>query len=195
MVLGGLDFDADVGELDADVGADVDFDMDADFGADADIDPSGAADGAGPGGVVGSIGDFVASLLNFRSIVLGSTFFGLSGAVLTAFDSSAAVTLVTAIALGFVAAAANSALTTYVLGRQHSSHVTMRELTGVRADVLLPISAERRGRVRALVAGQTEYFTALPHKPDHHFEPGDSVVVIEVVDGIARVSSLKELEA
>lgn len=180
MVLGGLDFDADVGELD----------VDADFDLDADID-TGSADGAG---LSGAIGDFVASLLNFRSIVLGSTFFGLSGLALSAFDTSSVATLITAIVLGLAAAGANSALTTYVMGRQQSSHVTMREVSGASATVLLPIANDRRGRVRAQIAGQTEYFTALPHRPEHSFEAGESVVVIEVVDGIAKVASLKELE-
>lgn len=183
MVLGGLDFDADVGELD----------VDADFDVDADVDP-GSADGAGSGGFGGAIGDFVGSLLNFRSMVLGATFFGLSGVVLGAFDTGRVTALVTAIVLGLVAAGANSALTNYVIGRQQSSHVTMREVSGASATVLLPISAERRGRVRALIAGQTEYFTALPHRIEHSFETGESVVVIEVVDGIAKVASLKELE-
>lgn len=191
MLIGGMDFDADVGgdldlDFDTDMGGDLDVDLDADTGTDRG--------GGGASGVGGAIGDFVASLLNFRSIVLGSTFFGLSGLALTAFGSSSAVTLITALVLGLIAAASNSALTTYVVGRQQSSHVTMRDITGVRAEVLLPISDDRRGRVRAQIAGQTEYFTALPHRPGHDFVPGQSVVVIEVVDGLARVASLKELE-
>ena len=73
MILGGIDFDADVGEFDMDVG-DVDVDVDLDM--DVDI------------GLTGAIGDFVMSLLNFRSIVLASTFFGLSGIVFTVLDTN-----------------------------------------------------------------------------------------------------------
>ncbi len=185
MILGGLDLDADVGDLDVDVDVDIDAsNLDLGDGMELDGDTSG---------LTGAVGDFVSSLLNFRSIVLGLTFFGLSGIILSALGTSTALTLVTAIVLGFVAAAANSTLTTFVLGRQQSSHVTMREVTGMSAQVMLPIAADRRGRVRAQIAGQTEYFTALPHNPEHAFEPGETVVVVEMVDGLARVASLREL--
>lgn len=191
MMLGALDFDGDVGDLDFDLDVDVDVDFDAggiEAGDGMDLDVGGDAPG-----FTGAVGDFVSSLLNFRSIVLGLTFFGLTGVVLSTLDSSAVLTLVTAIVLALVAAAANSTLTTFVLNRQQSSHVTMREVAGMSAEVMLPIAANRRGRVRAQIAGQTEYFTALPHKPDHSFEPGETVVVIEIVDGLAKVASLREL--
>lgn len=176
MVLGGLDFDADIGEIDLDAGGVGDLDM--------DVDASGIA---------GAVGDFVGSLLNFRSIVLGSTFFGLSGIVFSALDTNVVATLITALVLGFIAAAANSGITTFVLGRQQSSHVTLRDAQGISAEVMLPIAADRRGRVRAQIAGQTEYFTALPYKSGYSFEPGETVVVIEIDGGLAKVASLREL--
>ena len=61
------------------------------------------------------------------------------------------------------------------------------------AEVILPIAEDRRGQVRAQIAGQTEYFTALPFKPDYSFEPGEIVVVIEIDEGLAKVASLREL--
>ncbi len=187
MMLGGLDFDGDVGDLDLDVDADPDA-GNLDIGDGMDLDIGGDATG-----FTGAVGDFVSSLLNFRSFVLGSTFFGLTGVVLSTLGTGAALTLVTAIVLALVAAAANSTLTSFVLNRQQSSHVTMREVTGMSAEVMLPIAADRRGRVRAQIAGQTEYFTALPHRSDQSFAPGETVVVVEVVDGLAKVASLREL--
>lgn len=171
LALGGLDFDADVG----DVGHVGDFDMGADHG------------------IGGAIGDFVGSLLNFRSAVLALTFFGLSGIVFTVADTNAALTLVTALALGFAAALANSTLTRYVTRSQQSSQVTLRDIRGMSAEVVLPIADERRGRVRAQIAGQTEYFTALPHKAGQSFAMGETVVVVEIEDGMAKVASLREL--
>lgn len=190
MILGGLDFDADVGELDLDVDMDVGADVDIDAGG---IEVTDLEMDAGASGLADTVGDFVSSLLNFRSIVLGATFFGLSGIVFTVLDTNVLVALITALVLGFVAAAVNSGLTTFVLGHQQSSHVTMSDVQGLSAKVMLPIAADRRGRVRAQIAGQTEYFTALPHKPDHSFEPGETVVVIEIENGLAKVASLREL--
>ena len=126
-------------------------------------------------------------------MVLGSTFFGLSGMIFTVLDTPVVATLITALGLGFVAAAANSGITTFVLGRQQSSHVTLSEVQGMSAEVILPIAEDRRGQVRAQIAGQTEYFTALPFKPDYSFEPGEIVVVIEIDEGLAKVASLREL--
>ena len=187
MVLGGMDFDADVGDLDLDVDIDVDVGgAELDAGGDLDMD-------GGTAGMTGAVGDFVASLLNFRSIVLGATFFGLSGVVFTVLDTSVIVAFITALVLGFVAAAVNSGITTFVLGHQQSSHVTLREMKGMSAEVMLPIADDRRGRVRTQIAGQTEYFTALPYKAGYSFEPGETVVVIEIDGGMARVASLREL--
>jgi hypothetical protein len=176
MVLGGFNFDADIGDIGADSGGVGDLDMDVDAT-----------------GIAGAVGDFVGSLLNFRSMVLGSTFFGLSGMIFTVLDTPVVATLITALGLGFVAAAANSGITTFVLGRQQSSHVTLSEVQGMSAEVILPIAEDRRGQVRAQIAGQTEYFTALPFKPDYSFEPGEIVVVIEIDEGLAKVASLREL--
>lgn len=190
-ILGGLDFDADVGgdvELDfeaGDVGDLADTDLDLESGEGSDLDS-----GAGAGGALGA---FVGSLLNFRSIVLGLCFFGVTGTALTLFDISAVLTFVTAVVLGFTAAGLNAALTSFVVTRQQSSHVTLRDMSGTSAEVMLPIGDDRRGRIRARIAGQTEYFTALPHKPGTSFEAGESVVVVRVDAGVARVASLREL--
>ena len=190
MLLGGLDFEADVGELDMDVG-DLDVDV---YVGDVDMDV-GELDMGADSGLVGAVGDFVSSLLNFRSIVMASCFFGLSGIAFTVLDTSAALTLIVAIVLGFVAAAVNSGVTNFVLKSQQSSHVTLRDMRGMSAEVLLPIADGRKGRVRAQVAGQTEYFTALPHKAGYEFEVGETVVVIEIDKGMAKVASLRELGA
>lgn len=193
MILGGFDFDADVGELDVDVGG-VDLDAGAiDVGDVGEFDIGELDMDVGAAGVSGAIGDFVSSLLNFRSIVLASSFFGLSGIVFTVLDTNVLLAFITALVLGFVAAAVNSGITTFVLGHQQSSHVTMQEVSGMSAEVMLPIGDDRRGRVRTQIAGQTEYFTALPYKAGYSFEPGENVVVIEMKDGLARVASLREL--
>jgi hypothetical protein len=194
MILGGLDFDADAGEFDVDVGG-SDFDAGSvDVGDVGEIDVGELDMDAGTAGISGAVGDFVSSLLNFRSIVLASSFFGLSGIVFTVLDTNALLTLITASVLGFVAAAVNSGITTFVLGHQQSSHVTMEDVRGMSAEVMLPIGDDRRGRVRTQIAGQTEYFTALPYKAGDSFELGETVVIIEMTDGLARVASLRELD-
>lgn len=173
MMLGGMDLDGD-----------VDFDFDADSDLDVDFDTGGA------------IGDFVGSLVSFRSIVFFATFFGLSGIV---FDNvigrNAATALTLALVLGAIAAFANTFLMRALRGSENDSSVTSAEISGARATVVLPLAEERKGRIRALVGGQEQYFVALPHRPSRdRFDVGDPVVVVEIQDGTALVAPLPGLE-
>ncbi len=174
MILGGLDFDGD-----------VDIDVDGDLELDS---PDGGSDALGD---AGGAADFLGSLLSFRSIVLALAFFGLSGIVLSVFDTAAAVTLIAAIGLGVFAAATNAAAMRYVLGNEASSHLTNADIRGTRGTVVLPLGPDRRGRIRTEIAGQTEYFTALPLRSGTAaFDVGDEVVIVEIDKGTAKVAPL-----
>jgi len=180
MLLGALDLEA---EVEADFDADVDLDADASIG--------GAADG-----LMGSVGDFVGSLLSFRSLVMASAFFGLAGIVFSLISSDL-VAFVTAVALGLVAAAVNGQLVQFVNRNEASSHLTDRDVRGSSGTVVLPLGPGRKGRIRAEMAGQTEYFVALPYKEDGapSFDVGDPVVIVDIVGGTARVAPLPALDA
>lgn len=184
MLLGALDLEAEV---------DADFDADLDPGMDLDVetDAGGIADG-----LLGSVGDFVGSLLSFRSLVMAATFFGLAGIVFSLISSSL-VAFVTAVGLGLVAAVVNGQLVQFINRNEASSHLTDRDVQGSSATVVLPLGPDRKGRIRAEVAGQTEYFVALPFKEADapSFEVGDAVVIVDVQGGTARVAPLPALDA
>jgi len=189
MIIGGLDFDTD---------ADFDLDADGDLAVDGgdfdagdievvETDTGGAADGA--------VADFVGSLLSFRSIVFGLTFFGLTGLVFSLFDYTEPFPLVVAGALGFVAAAFNAQMFN-MLGRGESdSRLSNRDIEGKPATVVLPLNEDRKGRVRVPVRGETVYMTALPwEKANRPYAVGESVVVVEIENGTALVAPLPGLE-
>lgn len=184
MLLGGLDFDTDA-ELEFDADTDLDF-GDAEFDADTDGSLTQAA---------GGIGDFVASLLSFRTLVFFAAFFGIVGMVLTQLDYSEPIPLLTAVPLGLFAGVVNARLVDYVKRSEVSSHFTSREMGGSRARVVLPIATDRKGRVEISLGGQPTYLVALPYKQDApEMVRGAEVVVVEVREGTAYVAPLPSFE-
>lgn len=178
MVLGGMDFDADI-EFDTDIDSP---DIGGDLIAQApDFD----------GGFLDGIGDIVGSMLSFRSLVFATFFFGIAGIVLTTTGSAAAFALIAAIALGVFAAALNGSAMRFLTSNQSSSHITAADMQGSLADVVLPVGDDRKGRIRAEIAGQTEYFTALPMRSGGaEFAPGQQVVIVEIDQGTAKIAAL-----
>lgn len=176
MLLGALDLEGD-----------IDFELDADADLDMDLDASGG---------LGELGDFLGSLLSFRSIVFGSLGFGAGGLALTLFDTNAVGTLIGAVILGLFALVSNTVGMRWLLRTESSSHLTVRDMQGSIAQVVLPLAPGRRGRIRAEIGGATEYFTALPLRDDSdEFEIGEQVVVVEIENGTAKVARLKELDS
>jgi hypothetical protein len=182
---GDLDFDADIGadlDFDADVGGDVDFDV--------DVDGDGAAVSAG------GVADAILSFFSLRSIVFFMAFFGATGLILRGIGTNPAGTAVAAAGVGLFASAVNTALINYVKRTGVSSAVRDHQIAGSAAKVVLPISNDRKGRVAIDVAGQRLYLVATPfaEKADDTFEVGESVVVVEVERGSAKVARMDALE-
>ncbi len=187
MVLGGMDFDADV-EFDGDF--DADMDVAGDVGGDL------VAHGPDMGvSFFDGVGDLVSAMLSFRSLVFATLFFGVAGMVLTATGSAELFTLVAAAALGIFAATVNGSAMRFLMGSQSSSHITTSDMHGSLAQVVLPVGDDRKGRIRAEIAGQTEYFTALPMRSGgDEFVTGQEVVIVEVDNGTARIASIAARE-
>lgn len=166
-------------------GGDVDADFDVDV--DADLETSG--------GIGGGIAAAALSLLSFRSIVFFLAFFGATGLILTALSVANVTALVLAIALGFFAAALNNRVFRYLKSSSVGIDVSDRALSGVLGRVTVPISVASKGRITCEVEGQTINLTAVPFDAheDGEFGVGESVVVVEVSRGTARVSSFREL--
>ncbi len=188
MILGGLDTDVDVGgglELDTDTGIDLGGDSGVDLDAEADFDSADTGETA-----VDAVGSFVSSLLSFRSVVFFLFFFGISGIIFRTLGSSAVITLILALGLGFVSAALNAQLFSYLKRTGSSSQRLSRDIEGHSAKVILPISGSQKGRIRADLSGQPTFMVAVPFNSDGSFGVGDSVVVVEVQNGTARVAAL-----
>ena len=168
-------------------GGDVDADFDVDVDVDADFDSAG--------GVGGGVASAVLSLLSFRSIVFFLAFFGATGLILDALATNSVVTLVVAVALGLFAASLNNRVFRYLKASSVSTDVSDSTLSGAVGRVTVPISVASKGRITCEVDGQTINLTAVPFDPaeQSEFGVGESVVVVEVGQGTARVSSFREL--
>jgi len=182
---GGFVIPALIGSLDFDTDADFDLDVDADIDVDTD------------GGVsaTGAVGDWVSSLLSFRTLIFFAAFFGAVGIVLTVLDYSEPVPFASALGLGLLAGTTNARLMSYLKRSEVSSQLTQQDLAGATARVVLPITQTRKGRVEVDVSGRPMFMVAEPYQsrtPD--MEPGNQVVVIEVRDGIALVAPLPSFE-
>ena len=192
MLLGGLDSDVDFGG-DVDLGGDVDFDVDT----DVDLGADGAGE-AGDGVALGgdnAIAAIVSSIVSVRTLVFFSAFFGTSGLVFSILGYSAPVTLATAGFIGLVAAVANSVLFGLVKKSQSTSQISDRTLEGRRANVVLPLGADRKGRIKIDLGGQPQFMVARALESEGSLEVGAPVVVVKVEDGTALVASLGELES
>lgn len=168
-------------------GGDVDADLDLDLEVDADLDTAG---GFGEGIVASAL-----SLLSFRSIVFFLAFFGATGLILTALETGSVVALILAIVLGLFAASFNNRVFRYLKSSSVETEVSDRALSGAVGRVTVPISVASKGRITCQVEGRTINLTAVPFDANEQseFEVGESVVVVEVTKGAARVSSFREL--
>ncbi len=204
MLLSGLD----VGEADFDGGTDVDLggDLDVDLEIEADVGGDLGGDGGtvvpadtGAGGFEvgdGPLGAIFASLVSFRTIVFFTAFFGTAGLVLTGLDYGAVLTAITSALIGGFAATANSVLFGLIRSSEASSQITDRTLRGRPAVVVLPMGDGHPGRVRVDLGGQPQYLVARPvdDGTDQRFDVGASVVVVDIENGTAMVTSLAELD-
>jgi len=166
-------------------GGEVDADFDVDVDADLDV----------VGGAAGGIAAAVLSLLSFRSIVFFLAFFGATGLILTALSTNSAVALIVAIALGLFAASLNNRVFRYLKSSSVGTDLSDSALSGAVGRVTVPISTPSKGRITCEVEGQTINMTAVPFdaNEESEFGVGETVVVVEVHEGTARVSSFREL--
>lgn len=166
---------------------DTDFDADLDLDADADLDMSGDDLGSGAGSVL-------QSLFSFRTLVFAAAFFGITGLVLPLAGAGDAATLLAAVGVGGFAGFLNDRLIRYVKRTSGGVGDRMTDVAGLPGNVSLPIDRDQRGRINVEVEGQTVRLIAEPYRDTgQRFEPGDTVVVVEVHNGVARVAPL-ELE-
>jgi len=210
MVLGGLSSDVDVDfdtDVEMDVDLDMDFDADIELDSGVDMDAGEAIDAAevlestpadGPESSIGVGVDagqaILASILSFRSVVFFFAFFGVAGLIFGLLGYGTVVTLITALTLGVIAALANATLWGLLKSSDVSSQVRERNFQGRPAAVTVPIEPGHRGRIRIDLSGQPHYLIAESYDGVESLAAGQSVVVVDMERGVAKVAALPELD-
>ncbi len=151
---------------------------------------SGDDDGGDAGADDAGLAGIAFRLLPLSTLAFVLATFGVCGLVLGAVDTGATTAFVAAAAAA-AAGAFNSALFSYLRRSGSSSDVTDRQLAGTVGRVVLPVAAERRGRIAVTVGGQQVNLSARSMPGDAaELEVGAPVLVVEVEGGIARVTRL-----
>jgi membrane protein implicated in regulation of membrane protease activity len=167
-----------------------DFDLDLDVDADLDLNADG-------GSAASSAGlEILGAIFSFRSIVFFAAFFGLTGLLLSWLDAGTILAVLIAIGIGLFAAFVNVKLMQYLQRTSINSQLKDTNIAGNAARVIVPIAEGSRGKVSVDVNGQRLYLIATPYnkKHDHEFAVGDTVVIVEVKNGSALVTSMDELD-
>ncbi len=146
--------------------------------------------GEGVGGEDG-IGGIMLRRLPLSTMAIVAATFGICGLLLTAVGTGAGSTFITAVVAAAAAGALNSTVFAYLRRSESTASVSDEQLSGSIGRVVLPVAADRRGRVAISVAGQQLYLTAraLPDATAE-LEVGAPVLVIDVRQGVASVTRL-----
>ncbi|HOJ03241.1 MAG TPA: hypothetical protein PK916_04485 [Bacteroidota bacterium] len=196
----GLDAHADL-DHSLDAHADMDHTLDAhadvDHALDAHVD-AGHGDAlthtadVHHGDVAHASGGMMSAafqFFSFRNIVYLTTFFGLTGSILTWMATPAALTLLSAIGMGGFAMFVGHKFMRYLKSSESGEAVHERSLIGHVGTVSLAPTKERKGKVRVSMNGQWMEMLALVH-PDSardEYRFGEHVLILDVEHNVAQV--------
>jgi membrane protein implicated in regulation of membrane protease activity len=148
-------------------------------GDDGDADGSHFEDGG------------IFSYFSIGTVSFFTGFFGLTGLATSAVGADTLVGLVLSVVVGLIAATAHRKLLLFVAEGSASSHLSDLDFSGKAATVVVPIGQDQRGRILIQAGGERHQLTAeLAEGRADTIKVGDSVVVLSVEGGVARVSSL-----
>jgi len=183
-IFGGTDQGSD---SDHDFGADSDMDLDGDLDVDHDVDFSVDAD-HDFGSVAGGGPDFV-DLFSIRALFLFAAFFGLTGVVLGAVGTAEPFVALLSASTGLLVGLGGNWVIKRFAYDQVSSLVTPSLLKGRTAHVVIPIEAERNGKIVLETGGRKLQLTAKLFEPEamESLKAGDEVVVLRMDGRIAEV--------
>lgn len=171
-LFGGGDTDSDT-----DLAAGHDADLSADAHVDLDVGHDVAA---GPGFV---------DLLSIRTLFLFAAFFGLTGLVLSWFGGGEPFTAIVSVLTGLVVGFGGNYFIKRVGYETVSSDVSVQELKGTTAKVLVPFEGGRKGKISLVARGNRLQLVArsLDEDSPEAFRPGDEVVVVRMSGSVAEV--------
>lgn len=174
-------------DSDADVDADVDVDLDADADIAVDLD-AGGADGYG-GDIEVAVARRFNPFVSFKFYTFALTFFGLTGVIFSVLDLWQSPTGVFALSsvTGLMAGLA-MAYTLFWLNRPgDSGAITERDYVGLQARVMLPVGAEKVGKVRLQIKGRTIEMPARAADGEVAFDFNEECFVLGIEDGVVEV--------
>lgn len=139
-----------------------------------------------------NIGGVMLRLLPLSTIAMVLATFGVTGLLLGAVGTGGGVTFLGAASSAVVGGSLNSVVFRYLRRSDSTAAMGDDELRGAIGRVVVPVAANRRGRVAVSAGGQQLYLSArgLPGDSSGDLEVGASVVVVEIEDGVATVTRL-----
>ena len=151
--------------------------------------------GGGAGGGADGISAIMFRLLPLNSLAIASAGFGVTGLALGALGSGTGATLLAAVGVAVLAAVLNSVVFSFLRRSESTSEIGDATLAGSIGRVVVPVAEAHRGRIALSVGDQPVYLSAEAIPGTAALSAGDPVLVVEVADGIARVTRLdRELE-
>lgn len=175
------------GDQEASADASGDLDADHDLSADHDMSVGHDVSVGHVGGADLSIG--LVDLLSIRALFLFAAFFGLTGTVFSALDTGEPLTAVFAVLTGLVVGLGGNYAIKRFAYDQVSSTVSLADLAGRTARVLLPFEGAERGKILLEAKGQRIQLMArsVSDENPEPFKPGDEVVVVRMDGRVAEV--------
>ena len=191
--------DAQASDLVVDQAMEVHADMAGHLPVDAHIDAAHPAivsmeqGGAGEGApTVHSAFEY----FSFRNFVYTTTFFGLTGSVLTWLAMPSAVTLLSSVGMGIFAGYVGHRFMRYLRASESGEALHVATLIGHPATVSLPPSKQGKGKVRVENAGQIIEMLALLHEDSEaeSLAPGERVFIVAIDRDVAYVDRADFIE-
>lgn len=189
--LGGLDGV----DFEADLDTDVDFVGDADFD-DIDFGTHGGRPKASRSFYMVPKRRFWLPIFSFRFWTFAVCFFGLTGLLLTLFQSSLfgwQIALISVL-MGLICGTAAALILRKLGSNQVNSLSSSEELVGQIGTVEIPFNSESRGKVRLGIKGSTVSFSAFSQE-SREFQQGDTVLVVGLENNRLWVVSTDVLQA
>lgn len=180
------DSDADGGIEGGDLDADAGADLDADAGADADVDAG--ADGSS-GDDVHAASDFLTIFVSLRFWTFLLGFGGLTGLLLTVLGVAEPIGMIASAGMGAVCGTVATLAVRALSRGQISSSLGQDDWIGRSGRVVLPVSAERAGKIRLEFEHEVKDVMALAAGDEGELAIGQDVIVVEMADGVAKVTA------
>lgn len=167
-------------------------------GGDLEVDGALELDGLGDAADVGGAGDApdasaASKIFSLRGLIYALFGFGGTGVALTGLGIGGSSTLVSAIVTGILSGAMVSIVFGYLRRTDSGAKVGDEALEGLTGHVVLPMDAESPGAVVVIRGERRLRLRALPHSTvEGDPSAWKRVLVVEVQDGVARVTPLEE---